>query len=407
MKRDIVVIGGGVLGASVAFQLARLGLGSRVLLVERQHLATASSARAAGLVTLARTQTALIPLVWETRAAINELERSLGEEVGLVECGALHVGSDTVSPAFDALIAACEPFGVVHEEIDAKRMHGLAPWLNPEACSRRLFFRQESCVDPYRLTTAYARAAVRLGVEIRVNCGVLDIERDETAVRAVRLDTGERIDTVAVVDAAGAWAGALAAAIGVALPMAPVRSQYWITARDSVFARDGAIVLIPEARAYARPELGALLFGLRERDGVAADARSLPIDLAGFSFDSEDAVGWEALANGAGLLEPFFPALPRIPIAHHVSGPSNYTFDGHPLIGDFTGLAGFFALSGCNGAGVAISGGAGRLLAEMVAGVTCFMPPDVFKPDRLTGFDPFAPAFLARCVAVRSGKTTG
>lgn len=116
-----------------------------------------------------------------------------------------------------------------------------------------------------------------------------------------------------------------------------------------------------------------------------------------------------ALAGRPGLLllDPFFPALSRAPIAHHVSGPSNYTFDGHPLIGDFTVLAGLFALSGCNGAGIAISGGAGRLLAEMVAGATCFVRPDIFKPDRLPDFDPFAPAFLAQCVAVRSGKTTG
>ena len=92
-----------------------------------------------------------------------------------------------------------------------------------------------------------------------------------------------------VVDAAGAWANVLAARIGIGLPMAPVRSQYWITAPDPLFPRDHPMVIMPDASAYSRPELGGLLFGLRERQSISFDPRQLPDELSGFALGEKAA----------------------------------------------------------------------------------------------------------------------
>ncbi len=407
MGRDILIIGGGIFGTAIAYALGRRGLGERVLLLERQQLAGGATSRAAALVTLVRDKRHFIPLVQETYRAIETLQADFAEDVGLRQIGALHVASASGGKALLHLAESCNESGITSEHLSAADAAQRAPWLNPAAVDTAVFFLQEAYVEPYLLCTAYARAAVKMGAKLWPGADVRHIRNEGNRVGGVELATGEILPAAIVITAAGAWGGLLCAELGLPLPMAPVRSQYWITDTNALFPRHGSIVLLPEIRAYARPELGALLFGIRESRAVVADPRQLPEDLAGFVFDAEDPEGWDNLAEGADDLRRFFPAIDRIGIAHYITGPSNYTPDGNLVVGAVEHLPGLFVAAGCNGAGIAVSGGVGRVIAELVADQFPFVDPTPHKPERYGRFDPFAPDFVRQCAEARSRKTSG
>ena len=209
-----------------------------------------------------------------------------------------------------------------------------------------------------------------------------------------------------VVLAAGAWANRLTLPLGFGLAMAPVRSHYWITEPDPRFPLGHPAVVMPDARAYARPELGSLLFGLRERAGASLDPFDLPEDASGFSF-ADDARGWEALEAGAPALREYCPAIDDVGIRGYVAGVSTYTPDGLFLAGPVPGIAGLYVAGGCCGAGVAASGGLGQTLAAMALGEEPGVDPAPFALDRFGPVDPRSREFRARCVAARSGKAGG
>ncbi|WP_428825663.1 NAD(P)/FAD-dependent oxidoreductase [Azonexus sp. IMCC34842] len=407
MNRDILIVGGGIFGASIAYALARRGLGERVLLLERQQLAGAATSRAAALVTLVRDKSHFIPLVQETRRAIEAMRADFSEDVGLRQVGALYASSTAGAAELDRLAASCGEFGIVSEKLTPDEAIRHSPWLNPAAFDTAVLFPQEAYVEPYLLSTAYSRSAAHLGVRIRLAADVRRICCANDRVSGVELRSGEVLPAAIVINAAGAWAGLLSAELGVPLPMAPVRSQYWITEPDAIFPRQGPIVLLPEIRAYARPEIGALLFGIRESRPAVADPRLLPADLSGFVFDPSDPDGWENLADGAEQLRRYFPAIDRLGIAHYITGPSNYTPDGNLVVGAVDRIAGLFIAAGCNGAGIAVSGGVGRLIAEQITGQACFVDAAPHRVERHGLFDPFAPEFLNLCAAARSRKTSG
>lgn len=270
-ERDILIVGGGITGLAIAYQLGKLGLGPRVRLVERHTLAAAATSRAAALVTLVRSKTHFIPLVWETYRAIDELQAEFGQDVGLRRVGALHVGSVAVAEELRVQAEAASGFGIASVPLGPAGAATLAPWLDPEALGAAMFYPQEAFVEPYLLATAYGRAAVALGVELRQGVAVSALRLEGGRVAGVHLPTdgsrrdhgsaalraaggegagpgvgenngetkGDILPAAITILAGGAWSGLLTAPLGHPLPMAPVRSQYWInkgcSARTSSF----------------------------------------------------------------------------------------------------------------------------------------------------------------------------
>ena len=318
---DLVIVGGGVWGLSIAYHYARLEVG-RVLLLERNALASAATSRAAALLTQARAKTALMPLIAQTYADIATLQEELGESIDGHQVGSLHVvASKSRQRELWELIAIADQAGLPVETLTVDDAAQRAPWLNPEAIMSAVFMPEDAFIDPYRLAMAYARAARTYGATLRQGVTVQDLRRQGDRVTGVVTDQGV-VYAGCVVDAAGAWANRLASPLGAGLPMTPVRSQYWITAPDLLFPRDHPMVILPDANAYSRPELGGLLFGLRERQSISVDPRELPDNLEGFALGEEG--GWSSLVEGAPALRRFLPALDRLEIAHHITGLSTY-----------------------------------------------------------------------------------
>jgi 4-methylaminobutanoate oxidase (formaldehyde-forming) len=402
---DVIIIGGGILGCAIAYFLSRMRAG-KVVLLERRMLAEANTSRAAGLLTQARTMPVLSSLVRETYLAVRDMEETLGESLGLRKVGSLHVAvARQEQEKLKKLAETAAGAGIRTEEIKPEEAMTMVPWLKLPSETTVLFAPEDAFADGYLLAQAYARAARANGVTILQNRAVKSIRLSNGVVKGVQTSEGDLYGSV-VIDAAGAWAGLLAWELGIGLPMAPVRSHYWFTASDPLFGRNQPFVILPDARAYTRPEGNQLLFGLRESNGVSVDPRRLPEDLSGFMIGRPEDEQ-ESLLEGYPLLRPLFPGIEKVGLAHYITGLSTYTPDSLFVLGPVPEIKGFFAATGCCGGGIAASGGIGRAIAELAAGLPSSFDLGPFRIDRFGPVDPMSEAFQKRCADARSRKVSG
>lgn len=417
-KADIIIIGGGLLGSATAYQLAKRGAG-RIMLFERQDIASQASARAACLLTRARTKTVLMKLVQETYDCIAEIETLLGDSLELQQCGSLTIASSQVSlKGLEELEQAADGFGIANERLAPAEVKRLLPWIEEEQIIEALHMPTDGYIDSALLCCGYNRAAQKLGVEVRTRCGVRQIltsdsedsveNSSETSanVCGVELENGERVYAPIVVNATGAWANLLSYPLGAGLPLTPVRSHFWITEVDEErFPSHEPFTVIPDARAFTRPDVGAMIIGIREPECVSFDPQEMLRSIEDVDFERGDK--WRILSECAPLFEPFFKAVKKVGIAHYVAGPSCYVPDAMFVLGRIKKVGGLFAATGCCGAGVAAGGGMARLVAEQILGITPFVDPAPFAPERFGEINPFDPAFQIRCAEARSNKKGG
>ena len=401
-RAAVVIVGGGVLGCSIAWHLARKGV-TDVLVLERNELGSGATSRSAGLVSRGRLHAPTMAMVRRTREAIAELESALREDIGLRRVGSVRVARS--ASGADDLIKMDRMLtdsGIELRNIDETAAHQLVPWLDATGASRISYVEDDGYVDAYRLTAAYARAARALGVRFRVRTAVDAILHAEHRVTGVQTEAGP-VHADAVVNAGGAWAINIADGAGFSMGTAPVRSHYYITAPQADWSRDHPVVYLPDARAYARPEVGGLLIGVQEPLSRTYDARTLPADIADFPL-SDASDEWTVLSEHAATLSAYIPKLDTLPLAHHITGLSTYTPDGRFLIGQVRALDGFYIAGGCCGTGVSASGGIGAAVASLVTSEPSDVDLSDYAPDRFGVIDPYGAAFRERCAAARASK---
>ena len=403
---DIIVIGGGLLGCATAYQLAKRKAGN-ILLLDGAEIASQASSRAACLLTRARTKPVLMELVQETYDCIDDIEKLLGESLELQQCGSITIASSETSlHGLEALEEAATCFGIPNERISRERTKELLPWIEAEAVDVALYMPTDAFIDSALLCSGYAKAAQKLGVMLRPNSKVKQIAVENGQVRGVELMNGEKLHAPVVVNAAGAWANLLMRPLQVGLPFTPVRSHFWITAIDKQrFPAGHPFTVIPDARAFTRSDVGALIIGLRESHCQAFDPDTLTDRLEDFDFKQE--AKWTVLDECAPLLRRYLHDIDDLPIAHYMAGPSCYVPDAMFIIGPVKQYEGLFTVAGCCGGGVAAGGGMGRLAAELITGEQPFVDPALFAPERFGEVDPFSAAFQQRCADARSNKKGG
>lgn len=406
MNYDIIIIGGGLLGTATAYQLAKRKAG-KILLLDGNEIASQASSRAACLLTRARTKPALMELVQETYDCIDEIEQLLGESLELQQCGSVTIASSEASlKGVEALESAANDFGIPNERISKKRVKELLPWINEAAADVAVYMPTDAFIDSALLCSGYARAAKALGVELRTNCKVRSIQTEGGRISGVELPDGEMISAPVVVNAAGSWANLLMRPLGVGLPFTPVRSHFWITGIDKQrFPVNHPFSVIPDARAFTRSDVGALIIGLRESQCQSFDPSTMTDQLQDFDFNK--AAKWEVLDECAPLLKRFLPDIEDLGIAHYMAGPSCYVPDAMFIIGPVSKYEGLFTVTGCCGGGVAAGGGMGRLAAELITGEKPFVSPGLFAPERFGEVDPFSAEFQKICADARSNKKGG
>ncbi len=404
-KANVVVIGGGIFGCAIAYYYTRNNPGKKIVMLERNELCNSATSRAAALMTIVRAKRSYIPLSLETYRVVKEMQKQLAESLDMKMVGMMHVAaSENKVRDLETLMAIAEEFQQEACYISNEAAHKLSPWLKTDEVIRIGFVPREAYCDPYLLGTFFARCAKMQGADTRQGAEVTEIIMDGNTAVGVTTPNGN-IYADKVIIAAGAWAPVLAAQAGIGLPMAPVRSQYWITEKADIFPADSPMVLLPDAQAYARPEGGNLLFGIREQHSFSASPKDIPADISHFPFSPDR--GMTDLSEVIDRLGRFFPAVYDIGLKYYVAGFSGYTPDSNLSMGIAPGVNNLLLATGCVGAGIAIAGGVGNAFAEMAADRSNPYDFSDFDIQRFGKIDPFGKEWLTKCADARSKKVSG
>jgi sarcosine oxidase subunit beta len=367
---DVVIIGGGCMGASVAYHLSRLGL-TDVLLVEREtQLGTGSTGRNAGGVRHQFSHEANIRLSIES---IQLLER-FGEEVGfpadLHQDGYLFLLSSEASvDVFRRNVQLQRHLGVDVEWLGPDDAARLAPGLAVDGVQAATFCARDGIADPNGVTVGFAKAAQIAGVTIERNAEVTGIHVEAGRVTAVATTKGH-VKTPVVVNAAGPHARVIGAMAGVTVPVDPYRRHIFIAQATGTVPASRIMVIDFETTFYFHREGAGLLFGMGDPDETP-------------TFDTT--VQWDFLPKVVDVAIERLPALRDAAVSHAWAGLYEVTPDANPLIGADPQVSGLFVIAGFSGHGFQHSPAAGRILADLIA-------------DRDPAFDlsPFAPDRFAR-----------
>lgn len=358
-QAPVVVVGGGVVGGSVAWHLAQLGVTDTVLL-ERAGIGSGTSWHAAGNMETYRADPLIGELVAYTLEVFPQLAAESGIEIGWRQTGRIHFTADPDTFAtYRSVPLRSRARGVPIDVIGPAEVVRLLPFASPEGLIGGLWIPDDGRVDPTNLAMAYARAAARRGVRVIEGVPVTRILAENGRVRAVGTPEG-RIACEAVVLAAGLWSGALAGTCGVRLPLVGLHHFYLLTKPIPGIDRDLPLFLSYDEKLYGREDVGGLLVGV-------FDARAIPVepeDLPGAFVFSLLPENWEQIAPNLPILMRRFPILERAEIRSLVNGPESFTPDGNMLLGEVPGVRGLFVCTGMNSNGIALAAGAGRLVAE-------------------------------------------
>lgn len=365
-RARVVIVGGGVIGASVAYHLTRLGW-TDVLLLEQGRLSGGTTWHAAGLVGPLRASESGTRLVQYSA----ELYASLEAETGL-STGYRNVGGVIVARTEDRLVqlkrtaANAAAYDMACELVSPERARELWPPMQVDDVLAALWLPGDGKVNPTDLTQSLAKGARQRGARIveRVRVTGFDVVATPTGrrVTGVRTDRGD-IEAEVVVNCAGQWAKALGDLVGVTVPLHSAEHFYVVTEAVEGTHPDLPIMRDPDGWTYFKEEVGGLVVGGFEPE--AKPWRS-PDDLPHpfeFQLLEEDWEHFSVLMDQALLR---VPALEHTGIRKFYNGPESFTPDNQFLLGEAPELDGFFVGAGFNSVGIASAGGAGRALAEWI-----------------------------------------
>lgn len=414
--KNVVIVGGGILGLSCAYYLQTSG-SAQVTLLEAGTFAAATTSQAAALLTRARSDVNDGLMVDESHRMIKHFEHTF-QQTFMYRNGCIHIANQ--GDNFQQELAVLQMHqqqgkqrGIESYWLNAKEIQQQLPWLHIKNESLALFYPDDGHADPYLLANFYRQAAKQAGAVLHQGIRVKQLLESENRIVGVRSESNHDWLADAVIIAAGPWSSILAAQHQVKLAMAPIRSHYWITDNQNLVQPDHAMAISPTSKAYFRSENKGLLFGVRDSQTCIADPKELPQsqqDIHNHRFE-QDEKGWLALEENWQRLIDICPLLETAQLNHYISGISSYTPDGLPLLGPCDQWRNLFFATGCSGAGIAWSGGIGRLLSEQVLAQKPFVNEERYALNRFEQqfdtVDPMDENFRQQCARARSDKKTG
>jgi len=357
---DAVVIGSGGFGASVAYHLARRGMA--VALLDRHAMASQTSPRAAGIAATVRSTDLMTRFATQAVDRIGDLAEELDHSLGFVRSGGIKIArTETDAKILDRNVETARRNGIAAEIVDAGRAAELNPLVKPDRVVSTMWIPTDAYFEPGELAIAYVGAAARHGARLLPHRAVTGIRRHGDRVTGVATAT-EPIDAPLVIDAAGPWAGQIAAAAGHPVPLVPTRHQLLITEPIDGVRPEHAILRIIDAAVYGRPSWGGFLMGGYETDPVAIDLAAQPA-----TFEARDTpLDFSVLRRMLDRASDTLPAVAEAPIRVHRGGLPTMTVDGQHLVGPVPGSDGMWIAAGCNVAGLSIAPIIGDLLGEWI-----------------------------------------
>jgi heterotetrameric sarcosine oxidase gamma subunit len=361
-RARVVIIGGGVIGTSVAYHLAAMGC-TDVLLLEQGQLSCGTTWHAAGLVGQLRASESGTRLVQYSTELYARLEAETGLSTGFRRCGGIIVARTAdrmVQLRRTAAVAAA--FGLDCEIITPAQARERYPIMAADDLQGAIWLPDDGKANPTDLTYALAKGARAGGATIRERTRVTGILTAGNAVTGVATDAGD-VEAEIVVNCAGQWAKQVGGWCGVTVPLHSCEHFYVVTDRIDGVHRDLPVLRDPDGYTYFKEEVGGLVVGGFEPDAkpwVAPDAIPHPFE---FQLLAEDWDHFSVLMDNALLR---IPALGHTGIKKFYNGPESFTPDNQFIVGEAPECRNFFVGAGFNSVGIATAGGAGQALAEWI-----------------------------------------
>ncbi|HEV7810018.1 MAG TPA: FAD-dependent oxidoreductase [Candidatus Limnocylindrales bacterium] len=362
---QVVVIGGGVVGASVLYHLTKAGW-TDVLLLERRELTAGSTWHAAGGMHTLNGDPNVARLQQYTIQLYEQIQKESGQDCSIHLPGGLMLASDETRMDFLRMaVARGRYLGMQLEMISAKEAQDLFPLLDPQYFVGALYDHVEGHVDPTGVTRAYVKCAQMAGAEVRQHTPVTGLSQRPDGTWDVHIENGDPIHAEHVVNAGGLWAREVGRFVGIELPVLAMEHHYLLTENMPEVAdyeqRTGhemPMALDFAGEIYIRQEGGAMLLGTYEQDCRAWSPKETPWDFGSQLLKPD----LERIAPELSVAFKHYPAMATIGIRRVVNGPFTFAPDGNPLVGPVRGLRGYWVACGVM-AGLSQGGGVGLALA--------------------------------------------
>jgi glycine cleavage system aminomethyltransferase T/glycine/D-amino acid oxidase-like deaminating enzyme len=381
----VVVIGGGIAGCSTAYHLAKTGI-KGVVLLEQGKLTCGTTWHAAGLVGQTRATRNATRMSRYGIELYSSLEAETGLATGWKQCGSLNVfrTADRLT-ASKRQMARAKSFGIEFEFVSPSEAAKYAPILRTDDLSGAVWIPGDGKANPTDLTQSLAKGARMRGVQIFEGVKVTAVTLHNGRVAGVEWSSDEgqgRIACETLVNCGGQWARELGRRSGVNVPLYAAEHFYIVTDKIEGVTPDLPVIRDPDGYIYYKEEVGGLVMGGFEPVAKPWNVSPIP-ERFEFQLLPEDWDQFEVLMTNAIHRTP---CLTTAQIKLLLNGPESFTLDGNFILGEAPEVGGYFVCAGFNSAGIANSGGAGRLVAEWIAGGEA--PIDLWDVD-IRRFAPF------------------
>jgi glycine cleavage system aminomethyltransferase T/glycine/D-amino acid oxidase-like deaminating enzyme len=374
----VVIVGGGVIGTSVAYHLAHMGW-KDVVLLERDQLTSGTTWHAAGLmVTFGSTSETSTEMRKYTRDLYSRLEKETGLSTGFKPVGFIEVAADNDRLEEYRRVAAFNRYcGIDVHEISPSQVKELFPLAKVDDLKAGFYVKEDGRVNPVDATMAMAKGARMQGAKIIEGCSAFGITKKNGRVTGVKTNLGE-IQAEYVVNCAGMWARQFGELAGVNIPNQAAEHYYLIT--EAIKDMPSMPVLEdPSCYGYYREEMDGLMIGLFEPVCAPWNVGRIPQD---FSF-GEINPDWERMAPYLEKAMSRVPITEKIGVRKFFCGPESFTPDLRPIVGEAPELKNYFVAAGLNSIGILTGGGLGRVLAHWIMTGTPDVDVTGFNIDRL------------------------
>ena len=349
-RTEVVIVGGGVLGASIAYHLAAKGLRD-VVVLERDRLGSGSTSRNAGGVRLQFSTEINVRLSQRSLPHWERFEDEMGVDPNFHQVGYLFlITTERDKSAFERSLALWSKLGVPARRLELAQIREIFPQLRADDVAFATYCPKDGYLDPTALLNGYVARARERGVRFREGQPVTAVTSERGTVTGVRT-TNAAYGCATVVNAAGPWAAEIGRLAGVDLPITPLRRQIFVTDPLPDLTRDFPLTVEMATSFYFHRESGGVLMGMAD-----------PADKPGF----DDSVNWAFIPS---IVERALDRMPLLEKANVKTGWAGFyedTPDKHPILGHIDGVTGFVCAAGFSGHGLMHAPAAGEAIAELI-----------------------------------------
>ena len=359
---EIVVIGGGIIGCSTAYHLAR-DHKADVVLLEQGKLTSGSTWHAAGLVGQLRSSASITRVLKYSVDLYKRLDAETGLATGWKMTGCLRLATNQDRwTEFRRLATTAKSFGMDMHLISPAEVKAMWPLMDTSDLVGASWLPTDGQASPSDITQSLAKGARMNGAKLLEDVRVTGFAMKDGRITAVKTDKGE-IACDKVVNCAGQWARQVGAMAGVSVPLQPVKHQYIITEKIDGLAADAPTIRDPDRRTYFKEEVGGLVMGGYEPNPQSWMTGDVPDDWQFKLFDDD----WDHFEQHMSQAIARVPALETAGVKQMINGPESFTPDGNFILGLAPECSNMFVGAGFNAFGIASGGGAGWVLAQWVA----------------------------------------